>query len=159
MNHFLYCDTWLPKLFFPFSLLCFFKPHQFEVGARGTSVWAWASGGGPKNVLGIAELETKEAAMCEGPGQPSQLQKDDAKRSVKCSHLVFILFLFHKRRKIKLRGTSQHLGVWRVTCNFSEPISQLKGYAIYEINTKHKWNNDVWIIKLFIWLLSSIFPG
>lgn len=49
--------------------------------------------------------------MCEGPGQPSQLQKDDDRRSVKCSHLVFILFLFHKRRKIKLRGAYQHLGV------------------------------------------------
>lgn len=65
--------------------------------------------------------------MCEGPGQPSQLQKDDARRSVKCSHLVFILFLFHKRRKIKLRGAYQHLGVGRSICNFSEPIGQLTG--------------------------------
>lgn len=39
ISHFPYCDTWLPKLSF-LLLSCFFMPHQFEVGARGTSVWA-----------------------------------------------------------------------------------------------------------------------
>lgn len=62
--------------FFFWFFLCSLTPHHSEVGASRTSVWAFASGGGPKNVSEGAELETKEAATCEGPGQPSQLPKD-----------------------------------------------------------------------------------
>lgn len=85
----------------PPSLLCFFTPHQFEVGATGTSVWAWASGGGPKNVLRRTELETKEAAMCEGPGQPSQLQKDMLKEVLSTPILCLYYSYFVKRKKKK----------------------------------------------------------
>lgn len=68
-------------------------------------------------------METKEAVVCEGPGQSSQLQNDDAKRSIKCSHLVFILFLFHKGRKIKLRGAQQHLGVGDLNVIFQSQLA------------------------------------
>lgn len=157
INHFLYCDTWSPKLFFPSSLLCFFMPHQFEVGARGTSVSAWASGGGPKNVLRRAEVETKKAALCDGPGQPSSLQTNKAKGSIKSSHPVFILFLFHRGRKIKHKRFLSAFKKERFLCNFSESISQL-GFVIYKMNTIYMWNDGVWITELFVWLKFSQFP-
>lgn len=49
--------------------------------------------------------------MCEGPGQPSQLQKDMLKEAFSTPILCLYYSYFVKRKKKKLRGAYQPLGI------------------------------------------------
>lgn len=75
-------------------------------------------------------METREAALCEGPGQPSLLQKDMLKEALSI-HIPWLHYFYFLKGEILNSGVWQPWGkeVLQVAAgDFSELISQLGGH-------------------------------